>query len=261
MKNSKNSVILVALNHAINYPRPYSFNYFNGYGILLIVCLVSQILSGVFLAIHYVPTGDLAFMSVEHIMRDLNYGWFIRYTHANGSSMFFLCAYIHIARGLYYGSYVKPRHFVWITGCVIFILMMAQKHFYSLAVEKRTNIKIPLRNQYIRVFYSEMSRILNYHFIIISYNDHIYFDNNFFVLYCYFGLIIYGPLARIYHIYSVYGYDNFKDFIYKYFYDKLITPNFILLPIYFFLWFCKNFLFKSQQNEQNEKKEKNKKNE
>ncbi len=125
MKNSKNSVILVALNHAINYPRPYSFNYFNGYGILLIVCLVSQILSGVFLAMHYVPTGDLAFMSVEHIMRDLNYGWFIRYTHANGSSMFFLCAYIHIARGLYYGSYVKPRHFVWITGCVIFILMMA----------------------------------------------------------------------------------------------------------------------------------------
>jgi hypothetical protein len=121
--------------------------------------------------------------------------------------------------------------------------------------------KTPLRTQYITVFYSEMSRILNYHFIIISYNDHIYFDNNFFVLYCYFGLIIYGPFARIYHIYSVYGYDNFKDFIYKYFYDKLVTPNFLLLPIYFFLWFCKNFLFKSQRNEQNEKKEKNKKNE
>jgi hypothetical protein len=142
-----------------------------------------------------------------------------------------------------------------------YVLMMAQKHVYSLAVEKRANIKIPLRSQYIRVFYSEMSRILNYHFIIISYNDHIYFDNNFFVLYCYFGLIIYGPFGRIYHIYSVYGYDNFKDFIYKYFYDELITPNFLLLPIYFFLWFYKNFLFKSQRNEQNEKKEKNKKNE
>lgn len=125
MRTTKNAVLTVALNHLVGYPTPINFNYLNGFGSLAGLCLVSQILSGVFLAMHYVPMGDYAFMSVEHIMRDLNYGWFLRYLHANGSSMFFLCIYIHIARGLYYGSYVIPRHFTWISGVLIFVLMMA----------------------------------------------------------------------------------------------------------------------------------------
>ena len=125
MRNTKNSVLTVALNHLGSYPTPINFNYLNGTGSIAGLCLVIQILSGVFLAMHYIPSGDLAFMSVEHIMRDLNYGWLIRYMHANGSSMFFLCVYIHISRGLYYGSFVRPRHFTWLTGVVIFILMMA----------------------------------------------------------------------------------------------------------------------------------------
>lgn len=125
MRNTKNAILTVALNHLVSYPTPINFNYLNGFGSLAGICLVIQIISGVFLAMHYVPMGDYAFMSVEHIMRDLNYGWLLRYTHANGSSMFFLCVYIHIARGLYYGSYVIPRHFTWISGVVIFILMMA----------------------------------------------------------------------------------------------------------------------------------------
>jgi len=74
---------------------------------------------------HYLPNSAQAFMSVEHIMRDINYGWLLRYMHANGSSMFFLCVYIHMARGLYYGSYVFPRHVTWQSGVLIFIAMMA----------------------------------------------------------------------------------------------------------------------------------------
>jgi ubiquinol-cytochrome c reductase cytochrome b subunit len=96
-----------------------------GFGSLAGICLVIQIISGVFLAMHYIPTADLAFFSVEHIMRDIPNGWFIRYVHANGASFFFLFTYIHIGRGLYYSSFTYPRHFTWISGLIVFILMMA----------------------------------------------------------------------------------------------------------------------------------------
>jgi len=125
MRTTKNSIISIVLNHLVAYPTPINFNYFYGFGSLAGICLCIQILSGVFLAMNYVPHSELAFASVEFIMRDVNNGWFIRYMHANGSSMFFLCVYIHIARGLYYGSYVYPRHLAWISGIVVFILMMA----------------------------------------------------------------------------------------------------------------------------------------
>ena len=81
--------------------------------------------SGIFLAMHYTPHIDLAFSSVEHIMRDVNHGWLIRYIHANGASMFFIVVYCHIFRGLYYGSYMHPRQLLWCSGVLIFILMMA----------------------------------------------------------------------------------------------------------------------------------------
>jgi len=76
------------------------------------MCLIIQILTGIFLAMHYTPHVDLAFTSLEHIMRDVNYGWLLRYIHANGASMFFIVVYIHMFRGLYFGSYTKPRHLV-----------------------------------------------------------------------------------------------------------------------------------------------------
>jgi len=125
MRSTKNAILTVVKNHLVSYPTPININYFYGFGSLAGVCLGIQIISGVFLAMHYVPLADYAFMSVEHIMRDLNYGWLLRYGHANGSSMFFLCVYIHIARGLYYGSYVYPRHWTWISGVIVFVLMMA----------------------------------------------------------------------------------------------------------------------------------------
>lgn len=89
------------------------------------MCLLAQLITGIALAMHYTAHVDLAFLSVEHIMRDVNNGWFLRYAHANGASMFFIAVFIHIGRGLYYGSYLKPRALVWTFGVVILLLMMA----------------------------------------------------------------------------------------------------------------------------------------
>ena len=107
----------------MDYPTPKNLNYWWTFGGILAVCLGIQIVSGVVLAMHY-NVGD-AFNSVEHIMRDVNFGWFIRYLHANGASMFFLAVYIHMLRGLYYGSFKAPREVLWILGMVIYLLMMA----------------------------------------------------------------------------------------------------------------------------------------
>merc|ERR1712032_1279452 len=104
---------------------PVNLSYAWSFGSTASVCLVIQILTGIFLAMHYTPHIDLAFSSVEHIMRDVKYGWLIRYMHANGASMFFIVVYCHIFRGLYYGSYMQPRQLLWCSGVVLFILMMA----------------------------------------------------------------------------------------------------------------------------------------
>lgn len=125
MRWNKKSLFAVINNHIIDYPTPINLNYFFGFGSLAGIMLVIQILTGIFLAMHYTPHIDLAFNSVEHIMRDVNNGWLIRYTHANGASFFFIVVYVHIFRGLYYGSYITPREAVWCSGVVIFILMMA----------------------------------------------------------------------------------------------------------------------------------------
>lgn len=125
MRWNKKSIFAVVNNHIIDYPTPINLNYFFGFGSLAGIMLVVQILTGIFLAMHYTPHIDLAFNSVEHIMRDVNNGWLIRYTHANGASFFFIVVYVHIFRGLYYGSYITPRGAVWCSGVVIFILMMA----------------------------------------------------------------------------------------------------------------------------------------
>jgi len=125
MRWNKKSLFAIINNHIIDYPTPINLNYFFGFGSLAGIMLVIQILTGIFLAMHYTPHIDLAFNSVEHIMRDVNYGWLIRYSHANGASFFFIVVYVHIFRGLYYGSYITPREYLWCSGVVIFILMMA----------------------------------------------------------------------------------------------------------------------------------------
>lgn len=112
-------------SHLIDYPSPVNLSYLWSFGSAAGFCLVIQIVTGIFLAMHYTPHVDLAFNSVEHIMRDVNSGWLMRYIHANGASMFFIVVYCHIFRGLYYGSYMYPRQQLWSSGVVIFLLMMA----------------------------------------------------------------------------------------------------------------------------------------
>ena len=112
-------------SHVVDYPTPINLNYFWGFGSLAGFMLVVQIITGVFLGMHYTPHTEHAFASVEHIMRDVNYGWLIRYGHSNGASMFFLVVYLHIYRGIYYGSYNGSRHLLWVSGVVIFLLMIA----------------------------------------------------------------------------------------------------------------------------------------
>ena len=108
----------------IMIPTPKNLNWWWIWGVVLAFTLVLQIVTGIVLAMHYTPHVDLAFASVEHIMRDVNGGWAMRYIHANGASLFFLAVYIHIFRGLYYGSYKAPREITWVIGMVIYLLMM-----------------------------------------------------------------------------------------------------------------------------------------
>ena len=122
---SNNFFLSFLSNHILSYPTPINLNYAWSFGSLAGICLVIQIITGIFLAMHYVPHISFAFDSVEHIMRDVNYGWLIRYCHANGASVFFIVVYSHIFRGLYYGSYMHPRGWLWASGVLIFILMMA----------------------------------------------------------------------------------------------------------------------------------------
>ncbi len=123
-------IIRLVNDSFVTYPTPRNLNFWYVFGGILTVMLVVQIVSGIVLSMHYVPNADLAFGSVEQrIMREVNYGWLLRYIHANGASMFFLAVYVHIFRGLYYGSYKAPREILWILGVFIYLLMMATAFF------------------------------------------------------------------------------------------------------------------------------------
>jgi ubiquinol-cytochrome c reductase cytochrome b/c1 subunit len=118
---------IVGLFHSsfVAYPTPRNLNYWWTFGGILTFVLGVQLVTGIILVMHYTPHEAYAFRSVEHIMRDVNYGWLLRYVHSNGASMFFVAVYIHIFRGLYYGSYKAPREVLWILGVIIYLLMMA----------------------------------------------------------------------------------------------------------------------------------------
>jgi len=122
-------ILRLAHDTMTTFPTPRNLNIWYTFGGILTFCLGVQIVTGIVLAMHYVPNADLAFNSVENIMRDVNYGWLIRYIHSNGASMFFLAVYIHMFRGLYYGSYKAPREIIWIFGVLIYLLMMATAFF------------------------------------------------------------------------------------------------------------------------------------
>jgi ubiquinol-cytochrome c reductase cytochrome b subunit len=127
--DSRLPIVSFAHDTMMTYPTPKNLNIWWTFGGILAIMLVFQILTGVVLAMHYVANANMAFDSVENIMRDVNYGWLLRYAHANGASMFFLAVYVHMFRGLYYGSYKAPREVLWILGVVIYLLMMATAFF------------------------------------------------------------------------------------------------------------------------------------
>src|ERR1700722_11808331 len=123
--DSRLPILRFANDTMTTFPTPRNLNIWYTFGGILAFCLGVQIVTGIVLAMHYVPNSGLAFDSVENIMRDVNYGWLLRYVHANGASMFFIAVYIHMFRGLYYGSYKAPREVLWILGVIIFVLMIA----------------------------------------------------------------------------------------------------------------------------------------
>lgn len=138
MRILKSHPLLRLVNsYLIDAPTPANISYLWNFGSLLAICLIIQIVTGVTLAMHYTPSVAEAFNSVEHIMRDVNNGWLIRYLHANTASAFFFLVYLHIGRGLYYGSYKSPRTLTWIIGTVILIIMMATA--FRLRITIRSN--------------------------------------------------------------------------------------------------------------------------
>ena len=118
-------IIRMAYDTIFDYPTPRNLNYWWSLGGILAFCLLVQIITGIVLAMHYAADTSVAFDSIEHLMRDVNYGWLIRYTHQVGASMFFIAVYLHVFRGLYYGSYKAPREVLWIIGVLIFLAMIA----------------------------------------------------------------------------------------------------------------------------------------
>ena len=122
---NKHPLLSLFSSHIIEYPTPKNLNYMWSFGSAAGICLVIQIITGIFLAMYYTPHIDYAFFSIEFIMRNVNNGWIIRYLHANGASIFFIVVYCHILRGLYFGSYIQPRGLLWMSGVLLLILMMA----------------------------------------------------------------------------------------------------------------------------------------
>jgi quinol-cytochrome oxidoreductase complex cytochrome b subunit len=116
-------------SHSRNYPTPSNITYFWNFGSLAFFCLVIQLVTGLFLSMHYIASADLAFLSLEHIIRDVNYGWLLHYLHSNGASLFFFILYCHMGRALYYKSYLGQHYHVWASGVILFLLTMATAFF------------------------------------------------------------------------------------------------------------------------------------
>jgi quinol-cytochrome oxidoreductase complex cytochrome b subunit len=159
----KHPLLNVFNEFLLDYPVPPNISYLWNFGVLAAFCLAMQILTGIFLAMFYVPNVENAFSSVQYIMRDINYGWLIRYIHANGASFFFIVVYIHIFRGLYYNSYVTPRELLWNLGVIILIVMIltaflgyvlpwGQMSFRAATVITSLASAIPLVGEYIVIW-------------------------------------------------------------------------------------------------------------
>lgn len=155
----KNNEFLSIVNsYIIDAPEPSNINYFWNLGSLLGVCLTIQLVSGIFLVMHYSSNINLAFISVQHIMTEVNYGWLVRYIHSNGAGFFFIFVYLHMARGMYYGSYKKPRVTLWTIGVIIFLLMIITAFMGKLT---KSSPKLIKKQKHLHLFYNKKILTLN----------------------------------------------------------------------------------------------------
>jgi ubiquinol-cytochrome c reductase cytochrome b subunit len=244
------TILNILNNHLIDYPTPSNINYFWGFGSLAGMCLMIQIITGVCLAMHYTPHVDLAFLSIEHIMRDVRGGWLLRYTHANGASFFFIVVYTHIARGLYFSSFLYPRRLLWVTGVIIFLLMMAtavlgsvlpwgQMSFWGATVITNLFTAIPIIGQNIASWLWGGFSIGNATL------------NRFFSLHYLLPFLIAGIAATHLSVLHITGSSNPLGIctkidrvgFYPYFYTKDLFGFFLLIIIFFFfIFFNPNYL-------------------
>lgn len=247
---NQSSIFSSLYQTAVTYPSPSNLNYFWNFGVYSLLCLAIQLVTGIFLAMHYVPEQSFAFNSIEHIMRDVNGGWILRYIHANGASFFFVVVYAHTARGLFYNSYVYPRQHLWGIGVAILLLMVVtaflgyvlpwgQMSFWAATVITNLVSALPYVGSDIVIWiwggYSVDNATLN----------------RFFSLHYFFPFVIVGLV--IFHLLLLHNYksnnplgvDFIKDSIpfYPYYIVKDLYGTVIFFIIFsFFLFFAPNYL-------------------
>ena len=209
MRILKSHPLLKMVNsYVIDSPQPSNISYLWNFGSLLAFCLIIQIITGVTLGMHYTPSISEAFDSVEHIMRDVNNGWLVRYLHSNTASAFFFLVYLHIGRGLYYGSYKAPRTLVWTIGTVLFIGMMATAFlgYYLSPIWSELNLRFLIENSIIVNLF-----IFSYIVIVtLFYLDGLKFSSNKFIKYL---QIIFFTILPVILIYMISSTLNITDFI------------------------------------------------
>ena len=228
----------------VSYKTPSNINYFWNFGVLAGVALVIQLITGISLAMHYTPHIDLAFNSVDHIMRDLQYGWLLRYMHSNGASLFFMVVYAHIFRGLYYGSYVYPRQDVWWIGCTIYVLMMAVAFLgYVLPWGQMSFWGATVITNFFSIIPFFGTEVVEWIWGGFSVNNATL--NRFYSLHYFLSFVIVGLSALHLIVLHQHGANNplgtvSKDTIpfYPYFYVKdLVGINLYLMVYFFFVFF------------------------
>jgi len=250
MRLNSDKLLAIVDSHIIDYPTPRNLNYMWSFGSSAGICLGIQIVTGIFLAMHYTPKMEFAFYSIEHIMRNVKYGWIIRYLHANGASMFFMVVYAHIFRGLYYGSYIYPRQKLWMSGIVIYILMMAtafmgyvlpwgQMSFWGATVITNLFSTIPFVGK-------NVVELLWGGFSVGNPTLNRFFSLHYLMPFAIAGMAI-MHLALLHDVGSnnPLGLDVHEDKVtfYPYFYVKDLIAFFVLMLVFsFFLYFFPNVL-------------------
>lgn len=242
---------LIVYRLLINYPTPNNLSFLWNFGSLSGIMLFSQIISGLFLSMHYTGNIDLAFFSIDRIMHEIPAGWFVRYMHSNGASMFFLVVYIHIFRGMYYGSYRSPRSVAWLIGVIIFILLMGTAFLgYVLPWGQMSFWAATVITNFVTVFPYVGKPLLEWIWGGFSINNATlakFYSLHYLLPFILLGLVfVHIMYLHLHGSNNPIGFNIFrfeKSFFYPYFYTKDLFGFFYFLIIFsFFLFFFPEFL-------------------